>query len=274
MGGVIDAGDVVTTRDLVLAFLTPLAARDCAAPVPDLEWNCEMTLRHMIRAQTMYAAHLATRATQRLAMSRELDPGLSIDALLDNLRAQVSVLAAVIRDARPEARAWHNSGMTDPTGYCAMSCDELLVHTWDIGPGSVSRSSCPLPCARGWCRGCSRYGRRSMLTPRCAPLVQRADRVARPPQAERGLGMVVATSRGVGRERPGRVERLATHRFRHGEGQRQPRPGSRIFGVLGLPCERMFGIMFAYAKPSERMSADASRNCPRKSTRQRPPWSN
>jgi len=25
--------------------------------------------------------------------------------------------------------------MTDPTGYCAMACDELLVHTWDIGRG-------------------------------------------------------------------------------------------------------------------------------------------
>jgi len=114
---VIDAGDVVTTRDLVLAFLTPLAKRDWAAPIPDLEWDCETTLRHMIRAQSIYAAHLATRAKQRLPLSREVDPGLGIDALLDNLRAQVSVLAAVIRDAPPEARSWHNSGMTDPSGY-------------------------------------------------------------------------------------------------------------------------------------------------------------
>jgi uncharacterized protein (TIGR03083 family) len=135
MDGVIDAGDVVATRDLVLAFLTPLASRDWTAPVPDLEWNCEMTLRHMVRAQTIYAAHLASRAIRRLPMSRELRPDLGIDALLDNLRAQISVLAAVIRDAPPEARSWHNSGMTDPTGYCALACDELLVHTWDIGRG-------------------------------------------------------------------------------------------------------------------------------------------
>jgi len=51
MGDVIDAGDVVTTRDLVLSFLTPLATRDWAASIPDLEWNCETTLRHMIKAQ-------------------------------------------------------------------------------------------------------------------------------------------------------------------------------------------------------------------------------
>ncbi len=47
----IDAGDVVATRDLVLAFLMPLSTRDWAAPVPDLEWDCTTTLRHMITAQ-------------------------------------------------------------------------------------------------------------------------------------------------------------------------------------------------------------------------------
>jgi hypothetical protein len=52
MTDVIDAGDVVTTRDLALDFLTPLAARDWTAPIPDLDWNCETTLRHMIKAQS------------------------------------------------------------------------------------------------------------------------------------------------------------------------------------------------------------------------------
>lgn len=163
MGDVIDAGDVVTTRDLVLAFLTPLASRDWTAPVPDLEWNCDMTLRHMIRAQSIYAAHLATRATRRLPMSRELDPGLEIDALLDNLRTQVSVLAAVIRDAPPEARAWHNSGMTDPSAYCAMACDELIVHTWDIGRGLGEQFDLPAAVCARLVRGSSRCGRRSKL---------------------------------------------------------------------------------------------------------------
>lgn len=145
----IDAADVVTTRGLVLAFLTPLAERDWAAPIPDLEWDCETTLRHMISAQSIYAAHLATRAKQRLPLSRAVDPGLGIEALLENLRAQVAILAAVIRDAPPEARAWHNSNMTDPSGYCAMSCDELLVHTWDIGRGLGESFELPVAvCAR------------------------------------------------------------------------------------------------------------------------------
>jgi uncharacterized protein (TIGR03083 family) len=149
MADVIDAGDVVTTRDLVLDFLAPLAARDWTAPIPDLDWNCETTLRHMIKAQSMYAAHLASRAERRIPMKGDLDAELGIAALLDNLRAQVSVLAAVIRDSRPDARSWHNSGMTDATGYCAMSCDELLVHTWDIGRGLGEAFELPAAvCAR------------------------------------------------------------------------------------------------------------------------------
>jgi uncharacterized protein (TIGR03083 family) len=131
----VTAADVVATRDVVLGFLRPLRGRDWQVPVPELEWNCEETLRHMINAQIWYAAHLASRSTRRLAVSRNVDPGLDVDGLLDNLEAHVSVLAAVIRDAPPDARSWHNSGMTDPGGYSAMACSELLIHTWDIGRG-------------------------------------------------------------------------------------------------------------------------------------------
>jgi uncharacterized protein (TIGR03083 family) len=131
----VSAADLAATRDLVLAFLMSLSDRDWTAPVPDLDWTCAMTLRHMILGQTFYAAHLATRSPRRLKVPRDVDAGIGIDALLDILLAQVSVLVAVIRDAPPEARSWHNSGMTDPSGYAAMGCDELLVHAWDIGRG-------------------------------------------------------------------------------------------------------------------------------------------
>jgi uncharacterized protein (TIGR03083 family) len=131
----VDARDVVATGDYTLGFLTPLASRDWSAPVPDLEWNCELTLRHMIFGQSFYAAHLATRSPRPLQSSRDVTAGLSIEALLDILGAQVSILAAVIRDAPPGARSWHISGMTDAGGYSAMSCDELLVHSWDLARG-------------------------------------------------------------------------------------------------------------------------------------------
>lgn len=138
----VTAADVVATRDLVLGFLRPLRGRDWRAPVPDLEWDCEHTLRHAIDTELYYAGHFASRATRRLAIGG-VDPGLDIDGLLDNLEAGTSMLAAVIRDAPPEGRSWHNSGMTDRSGYAAMSCDELLIHTWDIGRGLGAPFSLP-----------------------------------------------------------------------------------------------------------------------------------
>lgn len=131
----VTAADVVATRDRVLEFLRPLRGRDWRASVPDLEWNCEETLRHAINTQLWYAAHLASRATRRLAVWRGVETGLDVDGLIDNLEANTSILAAVIRDAPLGARSWHNSGMTDPCGYSAMACSELLIHTWDIGRG-------------------------------------------------------------------------------------------------------------------------------------------
>jgi uncharacterized protein (TIGR03083 family) len=131
----VTAADVVATRDRVLGFLRPLRGREWGARVPDLEWSCEETLRHAIHTQLFYAAHFASRATRRLAVWWEIDAGGDVDGLLDNLEGQTSILAAVIRDAPPDARAWHNSGMTDRSGYSAMACSELLIHTWDIGRG-------------------------------------------------------------------------------------------------------------------------------------------
>jgi uncharacterized protein (TIGR03083 family) len=133
----------VATRDRVLGFLRPLRGRDWNAQVPDLEWSSEQTLRHAINAQFVYAAHLASRATRRLPVGRDVDAGLDVDGLIDNLEANISILAAVIRDAPPEARSRHNSGMTDRSGYSAMSCDELLVHTWDMGRGLGAQFDLP-----------------------------------------------------------------------------------------------------------------------------------
>jgi uncharacterized protein (TIGR03083 family) len=129
------ADDVTATRDRILAFLRPLSDRDWHEPIPDLEWDCEFTLRHAVNAQIIYGAHLASRSTRRLVRAVTFDASLDVHGLLDSLEAYSSALSAVLRDAPAEARGWHNSGMTDATGFAAIACDELLIHTWDIGRG-------------------------------------------------------------------------------------------------------------------------------------------
>jgi len=82
-----------------------------------------------------YSAHLATRATERIPPVRDCDPAASLDDLFNAVQATGAILAALADAAPPGARAFHPAGMADREGFCAMGCDELLVHTYDIGCG-------------------------------------------------------------------------------------------------------------------------------------------
>jgi len=89
----------------------------------------------MVDALALYAAHLATRATERLPVPRNGDPSQSVAALLRLLGAMGSVLAEVARAAPPHTRAFHPAGMADVSGFLAMGCTETVIHTFDITHG-------------------------------------------------------------------------------------------------------------------------------------------
>jgi hypothetical protein len=55
--------------------------------------------------------------------------------LLDVLETAAATLATVASAAPPGARAYHNFGMADTSGFLAMGCDETLVHGWDAVRG-------------------------------------------------------------------------------------------------------------------------------------------
>ncbi len=109
--------------------------RDWSVKAGDLEWDCRRTLNHIANAQFFYATHLATRATQRLAKAREDDSTAPIADLLTVVLEAASVLREVVKAAPPGARAFHPAGMADASGFIAMGCDEILIHTYDITQG-------------------------------------------------------------------------------------------------------------------------------------------
>jgi hypothetical protein len=83
----------------------------------------------------LYAAHLATRADRGLPYLRHGDPDAPVRHLLRVTTSAASVLAEVATAAPPETLAYHPAGPSDPEGFCAMGCDELLVHGHDIASG-------------------------------------------------------------------------------------------------------------------------------------------
>lgn len=99
-------------------------------PAGELDWTCRRTLDHLVDVMVSYAAHLASRATGRLPLARDNDPGAAIGDPLT--RATAAVLSGVARAAPPGARGFHPSGMADAAGVVAMGATELVVHTGDV----------------------------------------------------------------------------------------------------------------------------------------------
>ncbi len=116
------------------AFLPP-ADRDWSMPAGDLEWSARTTLAHIVDGQLFYAVHLANRAPTYLPGPHTVDPQTPILDLLTYVESASAVLAEVVRAAPAEARGFHFYGMADPSGFAAMGCDEILIHTDDLARG-------------------------------------------------------------------------------------------------------------------------------------------
>jgi uncharacterized protein (TIGR03083 family) len=133
----IEIDDLDQCRDLAVSFLQPLTALDWTAPIPDLQWNCERALQHLINTQIYLAMHLAAGAADALPFARgpAAAAGLRPDEMLLELSATTAVLGSVMRTTSDGATAFYGGDRTDRSGALAVACDELLVHSWDIRRG-------------------------------------------------------------------------------------------------------------------------------------------
>ena len=127
--------DVIAAAGVCREALAAGVEADWSVPAGDLTWDCRRTLDHIADALAFYAAHLATRATQRLPAVRSGDPTRSPAELLTIVGATAAILAEVARGAPADARGYHGAGMADAEGFVAMGCEEILIHTDDIARG-------------------------------------------------------------------------------------------------------------------------------------------
>jgi hypothetical protein len=64
--------------------------------------------------------------------------------VVDTLATYATVVASVVDALPAEARGFHPMGQADPSGFAAMACDEMLIHTDDAGRG-LGRTFSPPP---------------------------------------------------------------------------------------------------------------------------------
>ncbi|MFI9718415.1 maleylpyruvate isomerase N-terminal domain-containing protein [Streptomyces sp. NPDC052396] len=148
--GSVTAEDVRTAVHLVVDALSGVSEERWGRPAAGLDWDCWETAEHLADDLFGYAAQLGPRKPPldryvpflwlgrrpggpRNAVFADREAGPA--GLLQAVEAGGALLAAMVRTAPAEVRAYHPSGVADPEGFGAMGVVETLVHGYDIAAG-------------------------------------------------------------------------------------------------------------------------------------------
>ncbi len=133
--------DVLAAEEICHAFLREAADANWGVPVPGLDFTVTTVLAHAADCPLWYAMDLWSGPSDDTAFELNVRADASNAALLATLRSASRVCAASVDAAPAETRGFHPAGSPDPSGFAAMACDELLVHTDDAARGLGLRFS-------------------------------------------------------------------------------------------------------------------------------------
>lgn len=132
VAGTVTPADLDATTRHCHAHLDPLVDRDWGVPVPGLDWTARTTAEHLVDVLGFYTLHLASGTARRLRIDVRCHEGCPNTEVVETLDELSRGLAAVAAVTAPEVRAFHVHGPADVSGFLALACAELLVHTHDI----------------------------------------------------------------------------------------------------------------------------------------------
>jgi hypothetical protein len=132
---VVDAQHVRETARWCTEFLTDQLDADWSAAVPDLDLTISGVVAHAAEGCLWYAIDLAAGGEDLDPIEHRVKLDSAPQALIATLKTYAHVLAAVIDTSPATARGFHPMGLADPSGFAAMACDEMLIHTDDAARG-------------------------------------------------------------------------------------------------------------------------------------------
>lgn len=137
----ITGDDVLAAAADCHAFLGACAGADWTAPVPGLDFTVASVVAHAAAGSLWYAVDVWGGPEDSSAFDLNVRADASSASLLLTLRSAARVCAASVDAAPAGTRGFHPAGAADPSGFAAMACDELLVHTDDAARGLGRRFS-------------------------------------------------------------------------------------------------------------------------------------
>jgi hypothetical protein len=127
--------------------LRPHLAADWSAPVPGLDFTVSSVVAHAAMGPLWYALDLWAGETDSAGWALSVADDTPPPALLAGLTQASQVCAAAIDAAPPDLLGFHPSASPDRSGFAAMACAELLIHTDDALRGLSTRLDTPPPLA-------------------------------------------------------------------------------------------------------------------------------
>ena len=108
---------------------------DWDRPIPEMTWSVREVVAHISDVLLWYSTDLSAGTGELSTMDLKVRPTEPPEQLIQTLTVFSSLLGYVVDGVPPGQRGLHPDGMADATGFAAMGCDELLVHTWDAATG-------------------------------------------------------------------------------------------------------------------------------------------
>ncbi|WP_433288506.1 maleylpyruvate isomerase N-terminal domain-containing protein [Pseudonocardia sp. CA-142604] len=130
-----DATDLREAAAVCAAVLGETRGQDWSGPAGDLRMSVAETVAHVGDTLLWYAADAAAGPSELSTMDLRVRPETPPAGLLATVQAHAAVLAAVVTVTPASERGWHPAGLADASGFAAMGCDEILVHTADAAAG-------------------------------------------------------------------------------------------------------------------------------------------
>jgi uncharacterized protein (TIGR03083 family) len=130
-----DGSNLLQTARVSATFLNRALELDWDRPIPDMTWSVREVVAHISEVLLWYSTDLSAGNCELSTMDLKVRPTEPPDQLVQTLTAFSTTLALVVDGVPPGQRGWHPDGLADATGFAAMGCDEILVHTYDAARG-------------------------------------------------------------------------------------------------------------------------------------------
>jgi len=131
----INGDDVLAAAAACHSFLEPAVGADWTAAIPGLDFTVASVVAHAANGPLWYALDLWGGPGDDAAFELKVRADAAHSALLVSLRSAAQACAASVDAAPAGTLGFHPAGAPDASGFAAMACDELLVHTDDAARG-------------------------------------------------------------------------------------------------------------------------------------------